>query len=334
MDLALIARDSVFPLSRALSAGIGPDELSRRLRAGECHRLHHGWFTTAQPSDDTARHRLRTVALLEQYRGKAVASHLTALLRLELPTYEPDLSVVHLMVTDPMSRGHRKADLLVHPRPGAPLRRRRVGRRSSRPIPEGEQAEGLSEIGSAMAALPDTDRGTTHPALAIALAGLADTRAFLVPADAALGKGLVTHDDLARAVTVLDRRPGINRVRAALQLCDSRHESPGETVAGFVLRSLGYRAVPQFVVPGTGQWTPGGEGYRTDFGIVGTPVLIEFDGRVKYATGDALWAEKQREDRIRGLGYEVVRLTWADLKNPERVRRLVDAAIRRAARRR
>ena len=62
-------------------------------------------------------------------------------------------------------------------------------------------------------------------------------------------------------------------------------------------------------------------------------MLIEFDGRVKYATGDALWAEKQREDRIRGLGYEVVRLTWADLKNPERVRRLVDAAIRRAARR-
>ena len=122
-------------------------------------------------------------------------------------------------------------------------------------------------------------------------------------------------------------------MRAALKWCDGRHESPGETVAGFVLRSLGYLVVPQVVVPGTGQWTPGGQGYRADFGIVGTTVLIEFDGRVKYASGDALWVEKQREDRIRGIGYEVVRLTWADLRDPERVRGLVDAAIRRAARR-
>ncbi len=332
MDLALIARDSVFPLSRALSAGIGPDELSRRLRAGECHRLHHGWFTTAQPSDDTERHRLRTVALLEQYQGKAVASHVTALIRLELPTYQPDLSVVHLMAADPKSRGHRKADLIVHPRPGAPPRSRRVGG-SSRRTPEGERRKGRSEIGSAMAALPDTDRGTTHPALAIALAGLADPRAFLVPADAALGKGLVTRDDLAGAVTVLGGRPGVNRVRAALPWCDRRHESPGETVAAFVLRSLGYQVVPQFAVPGTGQWTAGGQGFRADFGIVGTPVLVEFDGRVKYAAADALWAEKQREDRIRSLGYEVVRLTWADLSHPGRVRGLIDAALRRAARR-
>ena len=122
-------------------------------------------------------------------------------------------------------------------------------------------------------------------------------------------------------------------MRAALKLCDRRHESPGESVAAFVLRSLGYQVVPQFVVPGTGQWTPGGQGYRADFGMVGTTVLIEFDGRAKYGTRDALWAEKQREDRIRGLGYEVVRLTWADLANPERVRGLVEAAIRRAARR-
>ena len=179
MDLALIARDSVFPLSRALSVGVGPDELGRRLRAGECHRLHHGWFTTAQPSDDTARHRLRTVALIEQYQFKAVASHISALVRLELPTYEADLSVVHLMATDPMSRGHRKPDLLVHPRPGVPLRSRRSGR-STRGTSGGEQAETGSEIASATAALPDTARGTTHPALAIAFAGLADPRAFLV----------------------------------------------------------------------------------------------------------------------------------------------------------
>ena len=32
----------------------------------------------------------------------------------------------------------------------------------------------------------------------------------------------------------------------------------------------------------------------------------------------ALCLEKRREDRLRALGYEVVRWTWADLLNPAR----------------
>ena len=65
--------------------------------------------------------------------------------------------------------------------------------------------------------------------------------------------------------------------------------------------------------------------YLPDLGVV-----IEFDGRVKYEGRDgaqALAAEKRREDRIRALGYGIVRLTWRDLSNPGRVRE----AIQRAA---
>jgi hypothetical protein len=343
MDLSLIARDSVFPLARAIEAGIGPDELQRRRRRGECHRLHHGWVTTADPTDALVRHRLRTVALLEQYHGKAVASHVSALIRLDLPTYEPELSVVHLMAVDPSSRGHRKPDLLIHPRPAGPARSRapRGGSTGSAPEPAMTRVAAVPadwdgpDAGAPSldlrGALPDSRRGTTHPALAIAFAGLSDPRAFLVPADAALHGGVATRDDLVRAVSILDRRPGVNRVRAALPLCDHRHESPGETLTAFVLRMLGYRVVPQFGVPGTGDWTPRGQGYRADFGIVGSKVLVEFDGRVKYSSVATLWDEKQREDRIRSLGYEVVRVTWADLNNPERVRSLIQAAIRRSA---
>lgn len=311
MDLSLIARDSVFPLDRALRAGLGPDELRRRLKRGECHRLHHGWFTTSDISDPETRHRLRTAALVEQYEGKAVASHVSALIRLDLPTFEPDLSVVHLMAVDPASRGHRKSDLIVHPRPGT-------------------QTGAAFEAGTER--LPDTRRSTTHPALAIAMTGLVDTRAFLVPADAALRKDLVTRDTLTHAVALLGSRPGVQHARAALPLCDERHESAGESLTGFVLHMLGFRVVPQFAVPGSGAWTPGGQGFRADFGIVGTKVLVEFDGRLKYSSGAVLWDEKRREDRIRSLGYEVVRLTWADLKDPDRVRALIEAAIRRSAR--
>ncbi|WP_109473765.1 hypothetical protein [Ornithinimicrobium cavernae] len=66
----------------------------------------------------------------------------------------------------------------------------------------------------------------------------------------------------------------------------------------------------------------------------GHKVIVEFDGLVKYAGLDgrrALAAEKMREDRLRRLGYAVVRLTWRDLDNPARVRSLIEAAIRQAA---
>jgi hypothetical protein len=47
--------------------------------------------------------------------------------------------------------------------------------------------------------------------------------------------------------------------------------------------------------------------------------VVEVDGKVKYADPnvdprEVLWQEKLREDRIRGEGWQVVRLTWAHLQ--------------------
>lgn len=306
MDLDLIAREQVFPYHRALAAGIGRDELRRLIRSGACRRLHHGWFTTSTTEDPAQLHRLRCAALVQQYRGHAVVSHVSAVIRLGLPTYAAKYDTVHLMATSGTRRGHRKRDLIIHP--------------SLRSV-------------DGPGGLPHTSAGTVHPAVAIALAGLDDPRAFLVPADPALAKGLVSVQDLTAAVALLCRRPGVERVRSALDHCDARHESPGETLTAHVLRHLGYRAVPQVQIPGTERWTPGRQGYRVDFLIEGTRVIVEFDGRTKYESGSRLWEEKQREDRIRELGYEVVRLTMADLRNPARVREVVEAALRRSRRR-
>ena len=70
---------------------------------------------------------------------------------------------------------------------------------------------------------------------------------------------------------------------------------------------------------------------RVDF-LLGEKVIVEFDGLMKYADAagrEALAAEKQREDLLRSLGYEVVRLTWADLARPKRVEALIRSAMRR-----
>jgi very-short-patch-repair endonuclease len=69
---------------------------------------------------------------------------------------------------------------------------------------------------------------------------------------------------------------------------------------------------------------------RVDFLVNGTKVVVEFDGKVKYAAGDpkVLWLEKRREDRLRRLGYVVVRITWAQLERPGAVAAAVRAALR------
>ena len=54
---------------------------------------------------------------------------------------------------------------------------------------------------------------------------------------------------------------------------------------------------------------------RVDFLFPDERVVVEFDGETKYGDGpaEAVIAEKWREDRIRELGYIVVRVSWSDL---------------------
>jgi hypothetical protein len=61
--------------------------------------------------------------------------------------------------------------------------------------------------------------------------------------------------------------------------------------------------------------------------------MVEFDGPLKYggaAGRQALVDEKRREDALRSLGYQMVRLTWRDLHDPALVDRLVKLAFSRA----
>jgi very-short-patch-repair endonuclease len=60
--------------------------------------------------------------------------------------------------------------------------------------------------------------------------------------------------------------------------------------------------------------------------------IVEFDGLIKYGGADgrqALVDEKRREDALRSLGYQVVRLTWRDLYDPGLVDRLIRQAFTR-----
>jgi hypothetical protein len=81
-----------------------------------------------------------------------------------------------------------------------------------------------------------------------------------------------------------------------------------------------------------------GRAGRTDFAWPEQRTVGEFDGRIKYGRllrpgqqpGDAVFAEKLRDDAIRDAGFRVVRWVWDELDDfsdvAERLRRAFTAA--------
>ena len=149
------------------------------------------------------------------------------------------------------------------------------------------------------------------------------------PIDAALHRELTTAGQLDEAAAQVRGWPRSSRVTCALAWADGRSESPGETLTRAHLRAVGIRTTPQVVIK-----DPSGRAVaRADLVVDGAKVIIEVDGKVKYTDGgaDALFREKKREDKLRRLGYVVVRVVWADLYRPAQLIAAVRDAIETAA---
>lgn len=301
MDISTIARDGVFDTGTATRLGIDAAALKRLMRVGACTRLRPGWYAAGTLTDERHRWRLLIAAAQQEYAGRAVLSHDAAVLALGLPTFQPVTSRIDLTWLDPTTPAHLGRWVRLHR------------------CPPGVH-------------LGDGDH-TVPPAVAVAQSGLRSRRALLVAGDAALRSKTATRVDIDAALAALEGHRGIVAARAVAHLLEPLHESPGESLTAWLLHQLGHRLVPQHEVPGTERLTASGWPDRVDFLVEGTRVVVEFDGKVKYSDRDVLFAEKQREDRIRSLGYEVVRLIWADLSRPERVRTLLQDALARARRR-
>lgn len=146
-----------------------------------------------------------------------------------------------------------------------------------------------------------------------------------VAADNALHRGLVDKDELKAAFAQVKGHPQSGRCQMMLNMTDAKRESVGESRLGVLAIAAGIRLVPQVtIVDEDGDFVAG-----VDFVVEGTRIVVEFDGKVKYTEGgpDALFAEKRREDRLRRLGYTVIRVTWADLEHPGRVAAWIRSAV-------
>ena len=270
-----------------LAAGYTEKEL-RPLRAGrELTTIRPGaYLPTADdaPRDDPAAgHHLVIGAAVEKVAVDAVVSHVSAAVLHGLTLWNCPLGRVHF--TRPQASGGRRTrHLHVHSAALAP------------------------------AEVVEID-GIRVTSVARTVVDLARDRSFeqaLVTADAALFCGRTTPAELAEAAAAVAGRTGSPAARRVAAAASGLSESPGETRSRVALARSGVPSpVQQYRV---GSW-------RTDFGWEEFRTVGEFDGKVKYGRalrpgqdpGEAVFAEKRREDAIRDEGLQVVRWVWAEL---------------------
>lgn len=153
--------------------------------------------------------------------------------------------------------------------------------------------------------------------------------AGVVSLDAALHRGKVTIDVLEAQLEVMANWPKSAWARAALQCLNPLSESVAESIAGAHLTLQNIEVSAQFVVRDDRDRFAGRADYRVD----GTNLLLEVDGKMKYADDgkrtpqDIVFAEKRREDDMRACGWRFSRLYWSDVVNQRRMIAKVQAAI-------
>lgn len=127
-------------------------------------------------------------------------------------------------------------------------------------------------------------------------------------ADAALNRRLVEPEEIDEVLRRCRTWPGYARAVRALAQVDSRAGSPLESISRLRMTSLGIPepCLQPVIIDLRGRFLARADFWWPDLGVAG-----EADGRLKYEN-DALWAEKQRQERLEEAGITVVRWGWQE----------------------
>lgn len=281
----------VFTTGQASVQGLSDEALTSAVASRAIRRLARGLYAVGAASDvGEERHAELCRGMLLLYPDAVLAGR-SAVLAHGLPLWSVPLDLA--MVQRDVVRQVNRSGAVIRPRSG-----------EAGPTPSGP---------------------CTAPHAAVVQLALDDgSIQGVVAADAGLHRQLFTVDDLDREI---DRHAGhrhVQRARAMRLLCDGGSESPGESRLRVILDSLGITVESQARITDGDTVVA-----RADLRVAGTRILIEFDGAVKYADAgvESLVREKRREDRLRRLGWTVIRFVWSDLDRPRMILALVRAAI-------
>ncbi|MEV4259889.1 type IV toxin-antitoxin system AbiEi family antitoxin domain-containing protein [Kribbella sp. NPDC049584] len=306
LEVVVGARGGWFSRADAAEAGYSAGELRLRVRQGRWLRLSRDVYVdpsswpASEASWDRARrmHVLATRAVVTRMGPDAVVSHQSAAVLHGLPTWGLDLSQVH--VTRPAKRTRSDSRVLVH--------------RSPIDTDEITEVDGIR---------------ITTPARTVAETTCTSSYDVgVVLADAAVHRRLVTPAELIAAADRHKHWPGVPRARAAALFADGLSESVGESRLRVLMADEGLPH-PRLQVEIRDQ--DGRLIGRVDF-LLFDELIVEFDGVEKYGdNGQAVVAEKWREDRLRARGYQMVRVSWRDLDHPRTTADRIREQLPRAA---
>jgi hypothetical protein len=177
--------------------------------------------------------------------------------------------------------------------------------------------------------------GATRAALETGL--IASAESALVTFDSLLHRQLDDHDGLWQHFEAMAHWPSSLHLHIPVRMAEAGAESPGESRGRWLFHQGGVPA-PEVQFPVSHRER--GLIATTDWGWPSYGLLGEFDGRVKYGrllqpgmeAGDAVFAEKRREDLIREVtGMRMIRLVWEDLQRPRATAARIHELLGRAA---
>jgi hypothetical protein len=139
--------------------------------------------------------------------------------------------------------------------------------------------------------------------------------------DVVLRAGLVDRDAVAALVAARSDR-GIVSARRAVELTDARAESRPESKVRVWLELAGLHPVPQYWIEDTT-----GRIVRVDLAFPERKVAVEYDGEWRDGQLWALNHDRERLNRVHGIGWDVVFVTQPLLSTPRKLVRTVEAAL-------
>lgn len=302
-------RNGIFRRSDLSELGIDPAIARSFVRRGWWKRLHHGVYVDsdvlAAASDAEARVRIFASAALSAIAGPAYASGPTGSLLHGQVVDRQLVDTIHLMrPLDTDQRAlHRRitsesdlSDVLVHRHDLSP---RHI---------------------TSVDGIPVVDRFTA----AITTAAMSELMWAVATLDSLVWQDPEALAELSTRLESWSGLRGIGVVRRAVSLARCGAQTALESTSRFRLMEAGLPE-PELQVP-----------FYDSAGLIGYADMVwphlrvigEADGLGKYRTGTDLIAEKVREDRLRALGWIVVRWTWEEIfRDPRAVaRRILKAA--------
>lgn len=136
---------------------------------------------------------------------------------------------------------------------------------------------------------------------------------LLVSINHCLNKNLFAKNDFSLLIENRHNMRWKNMLKKALSFSSAKCDSPLETIAWIAINNAGFVIPSQQVV------------IRDKHNFVGRVdmyweyknrrIILELDGNIKYTDQASLIDEKNREDKLRELGYEIIRASWNDVSN-------------------